>query len=340
MNTYANGDPNLFALTYTYHARDGSQMIFDCNVLSTYHNSSEGIVDWTANVGIKRQEDRFGNALIYTWAWDPNTPCTGNNDFKYITKIENNRTDARIEFENNFDFLGTPVDLYSKAKLITGTGENETVARTVEYGIEIRNYDEYENNSMWGVTYEVTRDGDQVAQSEPDIGTGDILDSATDSIVGSYWYSDEDGGLSLVGVNVISDLGSSAPVVNISKRLWYDESDRLTTVVDRFDCSNSLQARYICNDYVYDYDSLGNLVTTATNYGDWDAAMIENDSMWNVQNSSSFDGGQNKLKAVISTQNSDGANSFEVTIPYPDAANIYYTGDLRHGVYYWPYGDT
>ena len=68
-------DPNvpMFQAEYIYYSPDGRRYIFDCNTPLSYEMpADEGIVDWTISGGIRSQEDRFGNALMYHWQADPN----------------------------------------------------------------------------------------------------------------------------------------------------------------------------------------------------------------------------------------------------------------------------
>ena len=266
LTTFANGEPNEFDVTYTYYARDGSKMVFDCDIVSSYvpyENSTEGLVDWTASVGIARQEDRFGNALLYTWVADVNEPSS-NNDFKYISKIENNRTDARIEFENDFDFFGTPIDLYSKAKLITGTGGNKKIQRELNYLVDF-------DSGIGGgdiIDYRVERSGRNVALEEPT--SFGILDTKEDSVFCAYNYVVSDDCWYLNSVLKLRKLLDS---YQCDTSVSYDDNGAMLLHIDYNNWPTDVSFSWefqavICKLYNYEYDESGQLQTTVKNvYG-------------------------------------------------------------------------
>ena len=66
-----NSEPDnpVFTVDYVYHAPDGMKMTF--NKVFTGPRSipaNEGLVDWIVVAGIDEQADRFGNALMYEWS--------------------------------------------------------------------------------------------------------------------------------------------------------------------------------------------------------------------------------------------------------------------------------
>ena len=93
-------DGDQFDVSYTHYAQDGITMQFvkSDNELSYTPSDGKGAVAWTAYMGIDRKEDRFGNALSYTWQ-------TVNN-IDLLTEISNNRTSAKLVFNNNLSSLG------------------------------------------------------------------------------------------------------------------------------------------------------------------------------------------------------------------------------------------
>jgi len=89
-----NSDPDNpeFTVTYVYYAPDGMKMTF--NKVFTGPRSvpaDEGLVDWIVVAGIDEQADRFGNKLVYEWS------SVDEKDI-FLDKISNNRTPANLRF--------------------------------------------------------------------------------------------------------------------------------------------------------------------------------------------------------------------------------------------------
>jgi hypothetical protein len=62
-------DGSDFDVDYVHYATDGMKMTFDgITVTPSYTPATgQGLVDWSVQKGIERQEDRFGSALEYKW---------------------------------------------------------------------------------------------------------------------------------------------------------------------------------------------------------------------------------------------------------------------------------
>lgn len=98
-NIYGTEPNILIDLRYTYYAPDGMKMVFEKTGIELSYGfpENEGVVNWMASIGIKRQEDRFGNALEYTW--DANE--------QFLREISNNQNEMKIllkTYEDDFDW--------------------------------------------------------------------------------------------------------------------------------------------------------------------------------------------------------------------------------------------
>jgi RHS repeat-associated protein len=106
----------VFDVNYVYYdMSDGRKMTFDVNFTCDHAvPENEGFVGWMVMTGIDSQEDRFGNALHYTWQqFDGNDVA--------LLEITNNRTPAKLVFTNKL--LGSGPDvipLCSKIRIWNG----------------------------------------------------------------------------------------------------------------------------------------------------------------------------------------------------------------------------
>ncbi|MHB9071736.1 MAG: LamG-like jellyroll fold domain-containing protein [Sedimentisphaerales bacterium] len=184
-----------FDVNYTYYAHDGMKMIFgkSGNKLQYYPSpANEGVVDWCVFLGIDRQEDRFGNALIYEWGNIGDVPV-------FVKKISNNRTPAAMIFDCN-GVWGT----YDRIRLSNGSSTTDTMVSIDGYSVVISgNYNDdfmyagYETfwPSDWDAySYHYTYNDDDVILDEMngDQGLVDVTLSYYDD--GSLHYRNDTSG--------------------------------------------------------------------------------------------------------------------------------------------------
>ena len=108
-------------VTYTYYTSDGMTMKFVKEFNVSWPDSvptDEGLVDWMVAPGIDTQEDRFGNYLEYKWTDEENKEQPIE---MYLEEISNNRTPANLRFTYGlFGILCSEIRLYNDDDLTDG----------------------------------------------------------------------------------------------------------------------------------------------------------------------------------------------------------------------------
>lgn len=96
-------------VTYVYYAPDSRKMTFNKEFTVGFPVPSlevnEGLINWMVIKGVDKQEDRFGNALLYTWE----------SSETFLQQISNNRTPAKLVFVPGLggcQYLCSAVQLY------------------------------------------------------------------------------------------------------------------------------------------------------------------------------------------------------------------------------------
>ena len=171
-----------FSVSYVHYAPDGMKMVFgDTDTLdilltpggdNPYTPYEEGAVDWQIAKGLDEQQDRFGNKLTYLYNNDMDGRDT--EDEQYLMEIANNRTPAKLEFEDTLQLFGTEGPrLYEKIKLTDSS------------------YDAYVMSFSYSGWYKCEK---LVVNNQ---GTGD------GSAIASYWmYSIDEEGVALSSVTL------------------------------------------------------------------------------------------------------------------------------------------
>ncbi|MBN1796533.1 MAG: PKD domain-containing protein, partial [Sedimentisphaerales bacterium] len=219
----------VFDLSYTYYSTVGLTMEFDSedNELGRALPAGEGAVFWTVCKGIDKKEDRFGNALEYTW----------NEDQSKLLEISNNRTPAKLVFtyEGLYSY-----DLLSRVQLYDDDAPTQTEV-TFDWGRYF--FDDVRNHYVMG--YYMSYGDEFVDISE---------------IVAEHWMDDE-----YIMIGMAPTPGpSGAGIPHIETALRYDKDKSLIDKLeDVMHTGLSDSAQYeMLQVYNYDYDNQGNLITT------------------------------------------------------------------------------
>ncbi len=230
--------PGKFDVNYVYYdMSNGMKMTFSKEDVNYYHavpdENDGGLVGWMVLAGIGSQEDRFGNALHYTWEqWDGNDVS--------LQEISNNRTPARLVFAN--DLLGAgSFPLCSKIQLYNGDDPCDAYV-----------FFELRGSVSDHIYYYVTR-GIGDSPGSPGGEGQNSVDRITYSQKGEQYKL----------ASIVNNFEWMEMTYASSPRTWVNNDDD-GLLIEKHEGIQYIAPSYgtISSKFDYDYDDQGNLITT------------------------------------------------------------------------------
>ncbi len=320
-------DGNDYDVSYTYHAPDGRIFTFDETTITpgpqpngyTPH-ANAGAVDWQIVKGIDEQKDRFGNALIYSYNNDITDPDRTGEAELYIMEIANNRTPAKLLFEDDFQPFGAEGPrLYSKVQMKAGS----VGCDVIDFSCVVGPLVEDNTRLMFDYTYKK-------------------LISETGAFYGSFFqwqYEQKDSGFELLSIyqpDLTCEMEDSFWSISQQnptfESLFISRADdgALETITE-IDWDNyTIGGIWYYEDYSYVYDASSAQLTTNIIH------QVQCDSLFTIKSEEVV---TNAIGSIVS-QKTTTYPAYPTTDSDqygPSHANQYFNPSLYYDTFYWDY---
>ena len=247
----------LFEVTYTYYSPDGIKYTFektDNDLPYSPPANNEGVVGWSTYIGIDSQEDRFNNALVYTW----------DGDERFLTEIQSkvgNYFGVKIKLDighlNNWQ---DGPELYKSISVQYGS----TVINCYNFDVKFQSFVTYLGGCDWYSDYGYSCSGD----CSTDCDWGAVYQVSDDPVETNsktkYYFHKHygDAGFILDRAPEFMGFSNDAPYHEVLVGLNFDKDGSLQEKWISMDNEWTPIGDFFIERYSNDYDEQGNLVST------------------------------------------------------------------------------